>query len=252
MVQEYVDNEYIKRLQIRFPFLKDKTKEEIFSLLQENKQRDPNNYKIKEFPLYERNLNKKFSPAMKKKIIERKAKKYFERWWEESYEEAYKRSVKEMMPTRQYTKFSVIANHVFEALWLVPNIDNIHFSINRTGGFSWYLKFDFPERKFCIKISDHLTLRSLEDKAWYPIIDTVIVNYKQNSYYDLNGKSLRKWIWWFRPRFNRLYDVIDEDIYENSIVWLKNFLRKRDISYLWDPERFHSYLEDFDKNTIDF
>jgi hypothetical protein len=221
----YESDAYLSRLQKRFPFLADKTKEELLSALDENKNRDQEHYDYNSFHKYEKNLKEKFTPAIKNKIIKKRAEKYLNKWYYDTFEAANERSKSEMMPTKEYTKFAAIATQIFAQMDIQPNRDNLTCSVNRYGEHSWYLFFGSWKDKYAIKISDHFAIKSFYTKEDIPIKEIIIVDYKNNRYLRLDSSYLE----FLHEVYNwsEIYEKIEEDM-QTATKWLKKFIRSLD------------------------
>lgn len=228
------EQQYLDSLRRRFPFLAKKTQEELFDILKTNVNREPWVYEFSKFYFYEKNLLKKLTTKEKKDIIKKRAERYFNKGWITPLKDAYERSESEMMPTEKYDKYSKIAQYIFDKMWVRPNNDNLFFSTNRHGEHSWYLYFWFEDKKYAIRISDHfVTSGWLFTKDEDPIVDTIVVDYENNKFYEMDFDLARLIV----DDYGVMWccDVMDNIFKENATLGLEEFLRglKLDLTWEW-------------------
>lgn len=96
------------------------------------------------------NFKQVFSAELKAEIIEKRTRKYVEKFGV-SERDARKRAKSEMMNKRDYSRFARVADYICTTYNIPTDTDNISISTNRYGGHSWYIKYDGIE----FRLSDH-------------------------------------------------------------------------------------------------
>ena len=138
---------------------------------------------------HEFNFKEVFSKELKREIIERRAKKYVEKFGT-PVKEAKRRARSEMMPQRKYIKFAKMAQAICEYFEIPTNSDYISISTNRYGQHSWYIDV----RGVRVRISDHTT-RDLSnvDIEVYPI-GFYKYQYDNDTYKHFKGLDIKTYI----------------------------------------------------------